>query len=232
MFSLNRLSLFSLRATKSGVSRCRNTFRHTVDLVIDLAQASIALSTLAASAGQAQRLGNKPSTVVVDMRHASIEFKSERLTLLNSQPPPSPWGPIGGLYKVSDGYVRIHDSFPNHRQGTAKLLGCEVDRAQLAQRLLLWKKLEFEDAAIDAGLCCFALRTKEEWESHPQVRPSRTMIVRVLNDCSRTWPSILSPSKYDDSIRTRRPRTPPLRCIEAWCKSGRWRACVCLSFHA
>ena len=41
------------------------------------------------------------------MTHATIEFKSERLYSLNGKPAPSPWGPIGGLHKTSDGYVRV-----------------------------------------------------------------------------------------------------------------------------
>jgi hypothetical protein len=130
----------------------------------------VALTTLAAALIQAGRLGLKqPSTTSVDMYHAAVEFKSERFTLLDGHPPPSPWGPIAGLYVVADGHVRVHDSFPNHRLGVAKLLDCEVDRQSIAEKIKTWKKVEFEDAACNAGLCCFALRSEEEWDSHEQV---------------------------------------------------------------
>jgi len=138
-----------------------------------LAQASIALSTLAAATIQATRLDAKtPNSVSVDPYHAAIEFKSERFTKLDGVPPPSPWGPIGGLYKTKDGHVRVHDSFTNHREGTARLLGCAVDRAQVAEKLKSWYAIDFEEASIKAELCNFALRSETEWTAHPQVSPS------------------------------------------------------------
>ncbi|PTB47493.1 hypothetical protein M431DRAFT_488548 [Trichoderma harzianum CBS 226.95] len=48
---------------------------------------------------------------------------------------PSPWGLIGGLHETLDGYVRIHDSFPNHAEGALALLGLPkgASRQQVSQ---------------------------------------------------------------------------------------------------
>ncbi|GAA5862513.1 hypothetical protein JCM8547_002089 [Rhodosporidiobolus lusitaniae] len=136
--------------------------------IAHLAQASIALSTLVAASFQAARLDEPIRKVRVDQRHAVVEFKSERFNTLDGCPPPSPWGPVGGLHKTSDGYVRVHDSFPNHGHGAAALLGAEFTRASLAEKLLAWKKIDFEEAAVKAGLACYALRSEDEWNAHPQ----------------------------------------------------------------
>src|SRR6185437_11722712 len=74
-----------------------------------LAQASIALTALLAALIYSVRTKSKKvPAVTVDLQHAAVEFKSERLYSIDGKPAPSPWGPIGGLHKTSDGYVRLH----------------------------------------------------------------------------------------------------------------------------
>lgn len=86
-----------------------------------LAQTSIALSALTAALIHSLRSHSKVPRVTIPLQHAVIEFKSERLYLLNGKSTPPLWGPIGGLHKTADGYVRIHDNFPNHRNGALQL---------------------------------------------------------------------------------------------------------------
>src|SRR5262245_45438754 len=80
-----------------------------------LAHASIALSALAASLFHSVRHHLPIRNVTVSLESACVEFKSERLYVLNGKPAPSTWGTIGGLHRTADGYIRMHDSFPNHR---------------------------------------------------------------------------------------------------------------------
>jgi hypothetical protein len=87
------------------------------------AQATIALSALAAANIHAYRNDTPVPRVTVPLQHACAEFKSERLYVLDGKGNENPWGPIGGLHQAADGYVRIHDGFPNHRNGALKLLG-------------------------------------------------------------------------------------------------------------
>lgn len=136
-----------------------------------LAQGSIALSALLAAQIQAVRAGSATPKVEVPQRHATVEFKSERLYVLDNKPTPSPWGPIGGLHKTSDGYVRVHDSFPNHAHGTLRLMGLPEDatREQLAEKIRDWGAVDLETVSTtELKMATYALRTYKQWDVLPQ----------------------------------------------------------------
>ncbi|RFU74010.1 hypothetical protein TARUN_8238 [Trichoderma arundinaceum] len=138
-----------------------------------LAQSSIALSALSASLFHSGRSSPSPPIprVSVPLDHAVAEFKSERLYSIDNQPLESSWGPIGGLHKTADGYVRIHDVFPNHHLGTLELLGLPPDasRQDVAAKVIHWKSVDLETEATDKGkLAIYALRSYDEWDAHPQ----------------------------------------------------------------
>lgn len=147
-----------------------------------LAQSSIALTGLLAALMHSRRNNDQtqtrqpppqpPPQVTVPLEHAVIEFQSERLYTLDGQPPPSPWGPIGGLHQTRDGYVRVHDGFPVHRDGTRTLLGCSVDanRDEVAAKIRAWNAVELEEAAVDAGLAISALRSYAVWDATPHAQ--------------------------------------------------------------
>jgi crotonobetainyl-CoA:carnitine CoA-transferase CaiB-like acyl-CoA transferase len=137
-----------------------------------LAQTSIALSALTAALIHSLRNHSEVPRVTVPLQHAVIEFKSERLYLINGESTPPLWGPIGGLHKAADGYVRIHDNFPNHRQGALNLLGCPstATRSDVASAVLKWKAVDLETAAFENNIVITALRTYEEWDALPQAK--------------------------------------------------------------
>ncbi len=135
-----------------------------------LAQVTIAGAGLAAAQIHKQR-GGPGQTVAVDMRHAAIEFRSERYMRIAGKPPASPWDKIAGVYTTGDGrYVRLHTNFPHHRDGILKLLGCEYERAAVQATLTKWQGERFETAAADAGLVATMMRSPDEWAAHPQGR--------------------------------------------------------------
>ncbi|CZR63047.1 probable CAIB/BAIF family enzyme [Phialocephala subalpina] len=137
-----------------------------------LAQTSIALSALTAALIHSIRNNIPVPCVTVPLEHAVIEFKSERLYLLDGKPATLPWGLIGGLHKTADGYVRIHDSFPNHREGALKLLGCPTTatRSDVAQAVLKWNAVDLETAAFQNNAVISALRSYNEWDVLPQAQ--------------------------------------------------------------
>jgi len=47
-------------------------------------------------------------------------------------------------------------------------LGCDETDEAVQASLLTWSALDFEQAAIDRGLCATALRSFDEWDRHPQ----------------------------------------------------------------
>jgi crotonobetainyl-CoA:carnitine CoA-transferase CaiB-like acyl-CoA transferase len=132
------------------------------------AQAAIAAAGIAAAeiwrlrSGEAQR-------VAVDMRHAAIEFRSERYLRVAGRPAPELWDRIAGLYRCGDGrWVRLHTNFPHHRDGVLRLLGCAHERDAVAQALARRDAAAFEDEAAAAGLVVAMARSFAEWDAHAQ----------------------------------------------------------------
>lgn len=131
------------------------------------AQASIAASGLAAAAIHAAR-GAAMQTVSVDMRHAAVEFRSERHLRLNGEARGEGWDAIAGLYPTRDGFVRLHTNFPHHRAGILALLACAPTREAVATELARRDSVAFETEATAVGLCVSAFRTYAQWLAHPQ----------------------------------------------------------------
>lgn len=146
-----------------------------------LAQASIGLTALLAALLHSVRTEGEIPKVTVPLQHAAIEFKSERLYSINGEPAPSPWGPIGGLHKSADGFVRVHDSFPNHREGVKTLLGYDqnASRDQLATEISKWKAVDLETVAFDSKLVISALRSYDEWDVLPQAKAIRDFPISI-----------------------------------------------------
>ncbi|KAI8260914.1 hypothetical protein K4K56_006173 [Colletotrichum sp. SAR 10_98] len=161
-------ALSALNLENDGGSTLPSSFKIGV-----LAQSSIASSALAAAQIHALRNESSVPAVDVPLEHATVEFKSERLYILDGKPTPSPWGPIGGLHKTSDGHVRVHDSFPNHRDGILDLVGLphSSTREQLSEKLSEWASTDVETAAtVDGKLATYALRSYRQWDALPQSR--------------------------------------------------------------
>src|SRR6185503_225284 len=132
------------------------------------AQVAIAAAALAAAEIHRHRTG-RSQTVAVDMRHAAVEFRSERYMRIAGRAPASPWDKIAGVYQTNDGrFVRLHTNFPHHREGILKLLGCSYDRGAVEAALSKWEGEKFEAAAALAGLVATMMRSRAEWAAHPQ----------------------------------------------------------------
>ncbi|KAI4733221.1 CoA-transferase family III [Aureobasidium sp. EXF-12298] len=136
-----------------------------------LAQSSIALSALAAAQLHALRNEVEVPQVEVPLQHVVIEFKSERFYTIDNQPQSVPPNPIGGLHQAADGYIRVHDSFPNHSNGMLELVGLPLGstREQLANEIVKNRSVELEDTAtVKGNLAAYALRSYSEWDALPQ----------------------------------------------------------------
>src|SRR6185436_19368624 len=132
------------------------------------AQATVAASALAANELWHLRTGRRQH-VSVDMRHAGIEFRSERYLQIDGKPPHEHRDKTVGLYRTKDGrWIRLHTNLPHHRAGTLKLLGAEYDRADVQRKIDGWNAYDLEDAAAKAGLVVTATRSFAEWNSTPQ----------------------------------------------------------------
>lgn len=151
-----------------------------------LAQSTIALSALSAALIHSLRTATSIPKVTVPLRHACLEFQTERLFTIDGKPPASPWGPIGGLHATADGHVRIHDSFPNHRNGALALLGLDekASREDVSKEVKKYKKLELEDAGYRNKLAIYALRSYDEWDAlpHASAVANFPILIRKISD--------------------------------------------------
>src|SRR6476620_9244807 len=100
-----------------------------------VAQATAAASALAANELWHLRTGRR-QRVSVDMRHAGIEFRSERYLRLDGKPPHEHRDKTVGVYRTGDGRcIRLHTNLPTHRAATLKLLGADYDRASVQRAI-------------------------------------------------------------------------------------------------
>ncbi|BAE56244.1 unnamed protein product [Aspergillus oryzae RIB40] len=173
--------------------------------IADLAQATISLSALLAAQIHALRNSIPTPMVTVPRRHAVIEFKSERLYSFPGQSLPDTWGPLSGLHKSLDGYVRVHDSFTNHHNGATALVGCspDVDRAEFASKIASWRSVDLESAAFEAGVVISALRSYSEWDALPQARAIADfpILLRKIGDAPAGLPQEIRAANADKSLR-------------------------------
>ena len=133
-----------------------------------VAQASIA-AVATAAADLWTRRGGRPQEIAVDMRHAALEFRSERLYRLDGQPSARLWDAIAGPYRCGDGrWVRIHTNFAHHRDGILDLLGCGYAREAVQAALDGWRAESFEEAVAERGLVATMMRSPEDWLASPQ----------------------------------------------------------------
>lgn len=133
------------------------------------AQSTIAAAALAACELGHQR-GAARQAVSVDMRHAALECTG--WFSLDGRVP-ALWDAFSGLYRASDGWVRIHANFAHHREGALRLLGLDpkvAQRADAEAAMQGWKSIDFEDAAAAQGLVATALRRFDDWDATPQGR--------------------------------------------------------------
>ena len=156
------------------------------------AQVSIAASGLAAAEIWKQRTG-EAQTVSVDMRHATVECRSERYLRVAGKPPPPAWDAIAGVYKTGDGrFVRLHTNFPHHRAAVCKVLDCKAERDDVQAALMRWEAEAFETAAYAAGGVVAMMRRYDEWQATPHAKALAQLplisIEKIGEAAPKPWP--------------------------------------------
>jgi crotonobetainyl-CoA:carnitine CoA-transferase CaiB-like acyl-CoA transferase len=123
--------------------------------------------------------------VAVDLRAAAAALRSERYVRLDGKAAER-FDPVSGYYRTRDDrWLQLHCNFPHHREGALRVLGCDGDRAAVAAAVARRDGQELEDAIVAAGMCGALLRTRAEWETHPQskaVAPLPMIEIRRIGD--------------------------------------------------
>jgi crotonobetainyl-CoA:carnitine CoA-transferase CaiB-like acyl-CoA transferase len=155
------------------------------------AQVSIAASALAAAEIWKMRSGEWQD-VAVDMRHAVVECRSERYLRVDDKPPPPAWDAIAGVYKVRDGFVRLHTNFPHHRDAVCRVLDCRAEREAVQAALMQWEGEAFETAAYANGGVVAFMRSQDDWSATPHARALAGLplisITRIGEAAPKPWP--------------------------------------------
>lgn len=104
--------------------------------------------------------------VVVDRRLASLWFgwsiHPVGWTL------PAAWDNIAGDYATRDGWIRLHTNAPHHKAAALAVLQCADHKSAVARAVAEWDAEELETAIVGMNGCAAAMRTCDEWKSHPQ----------------------------------------------------------------
>src|SRR6202045_1551082 len=156
------------------------------------AQASIAAAGLAAAHVWKLRSGQSQD-VVVDMRHAVVECRSERYLRVDGTPPPPAWDAIAGIYKTRDRrFVRLHTNFPHHREAVRRVLNCKAERDDVQAALMQWDAEAFETAAYAAGGVVAMMRSHAEWSASPHAKALAALpvitIEKIGEAARKPWP--------------------------------------------
>jgi crotonobetainyl-CoA:carnitine CoA-transferase CaiB-like acyl-CoA transferase len=165
-----------------------STFR-----VAAAAQASIAATGLAAAQLWQMRSGQSQG-VAVDMRHATVECRSERYLRVDGKPPPPAWDVIAGIYKTRDHrFVRLHTNFRHHRDAVCQVLNCEPERDHIQAALMRWDGEAFETAAYAAGGVVAMMRSHDEWSALPHAKALSELpllsIEKIGEAAPKPWPA-------------------------------------------
>lgn len=139
------------------------------------ASAVIGAAALAATELWRLRTGRGQS-VALDMRAAVAAFRSERYLRVNGESAPDVRGPIFGFYRTRDRrFIQLHSAMPHHRDALLAFLGVESTRDAVAAVVEKWEAEDLEDALAAQGLPAGIVRSRAEWQAHPQGRAVATL---------------------------------------------------------
>ena len=156
------------------------------------AQVSVAATGLAATEIWKLRSG-QAQDVAVDMRHATVECRSERYLRVDDKPPPPAWDAIAGVYRTRDQrFVRLHTNFRHHRDAVCKVLNCKPERDDVQAALMQWDGEAFETAAYAGGCVVALMRSHDEWSATPHARALAELplitIEKIGDAAPKPWP--------------------------------------------
>src|SRR3954447_26290386 len=136
------------------------------------AAAQVSITAVAMAAAEIWKLrSGQAQDIAVDMRHATVECRSERYLRVDGKPPGPAWDVIAGVYQTGDErFVRLHTNFPHHRAAVCKVLDCKPERDAVQAALSQWQGESFETAACAAGGVVAMMRSREEWSATPHAR--------------------------------------------------------------
>lgn len=144
-----------VQVTETGEAELPSCFAVTDLAVASFRAAAVELASL-----------KQARAVEVNRRLAALWFnmslRPEGWTL------PPTWDAIAGLYRCSDGWIRLHTNAPHHRAAALRVLKCAADKEAVKAAVIQWQKSELETAIVLENGAAAAMHSREEWAEHPQ----------------------------------------------------------------
>ncbi len=132
--------------------------------------ASVSAATLGAAVLDATRQASSPESVVIDVEHVAVAAGSERYALMDGRHQADLFAPLSRFWPTADGWLRLHANYPWHRERALRLLGCENRPDAVGDAIRSWQGQALEDALAEVDALGSAVRTRQEWQAHPQGR--------------------------------------------------------------
>jgi crotonobetainyl-CoA:carnitine CoA-transferase CaiB-like acyl-CoA transferase len=109
--------------------------RAAVPLPSRLAVGALAWRSVSAASRAAARLA-RSQPGLLDPERIAVAYTSERHIRIDGEAP-SPWAPLSGFFRTSDGWVRTHGNYPHHAAALLAGLGLSAgaDREAVARAL-------------------------------------------------------------------------------------------------
>src|ERR1700759_5218842 len=142
-------------------------------LAVDQLAVAAVAAALMGAAELAHARGAERPAIQLSAEHAALSFQSERHVLIDGRTTGAGFAPLSRLVRCASGWLRTHGNYPHHAAAIGRALGIDVsgDQQRAAQRLeqaaLSADATELESAVVAAGGCAAALRTRQQWDSHP-----------------------------------------------------------------
>jgi crotonobetainyl-CoA:carnitine CoA-transferase CaiB-like acyl-CoA transferase len=135
--------------------------------VEDVAVACVGAALLAAG-GLQQGRGEPAGPVVVDRGHVAAAVRSERFFQLDGRPAGPGFATLSRFFQAADGWVRTHANYPWHQRALLRALDSADDVDAVAAAIRRRRARDVEARVVEAGGAVAAVRTREEWDQHPQ----------------------------------------------------------------
>ena len=127
------------------------------------------------------------------MWNAAVAYRSEHYLRVDGERVAGPDRARSYFRDASGRWMQLHMGYAHHRDGILGELGCRDDETEIARAMSRRDGFALEDTLAAQGLPGYALRTGEEWATHPQAAALATVpvieIVRLGNAEPRPLPA-------------------------------------------
>ena len=147
-----------------------------VPLPSRLAVGALAWRSVSAASRAAAHLASSDQGRL-DPARIAVAYSSERHIRLDGESP-SPWAPLSGFFRTSDGWVRTHGNYPHHAEAIRDALGLapDADRDAVARTLgAMPAGVATQAIGARGGICVGVMHENADADAHLGEHP----VVRV-----------------------------------------------------